>query len=151
MNIGDIAPDFEATTHTGETFRLHDFCGKQNVVLFFYPQDGTPICTREVCSFRDAYEQFLDADTVLIGISRNNQQSHEDLANKLQLPFYLVSDSNGTLRELYEVPRTLGIVPGRVTYVIDRGGLIRHIFNSQLQPQQHVIEALKTVQMLQEV
>ncbi|MCA8983212.1 MAG: peroxiredoxin [Planctomycetaceae bacterium] len=150
MNIGDEAPDFQEITHTGTEISLREFRGKQVVVLFFYPQDGTPVCTREACGFRDAYEEFASAGAVVIGVSRNSQQSHQRFAANYQLPFHLLSDSSGKLRQLFEVPDTWGLIPSRVTFVIDRQGVIRHIFSALLQGEVHVREALSVVRKLQE-
>lgn len=150
MEIGDEAPDFQEITHAGTEISLRDFRGKQVVVLFFYPQDGTPVCTREACGFRDAYEDFAAAGAVVIGVSRNSLQSHQRFAANYQLPFHLLSDSSGKLRQLYEVPDTWGIFPSRVTFVIDRRGIVRHIFSALLQGEAHVKEALSVVRKLQE-
>lgn len=146
--VGQQAMDFEVVTHRGETLRLSDFRGHKVVVLFFYPKDGTAVCTREACAFRDAYEQFLDAGAVVIGVSSDSEESHNTFAAQHNLPFHLVSDEAGSLRQLFGVPRTLGILPGRVTYVIDREGIVRLMFNSQLAADGHVREALEVVRQL---
>lgn len=149
VNIGDTAPDFTLPSQSGEPVSLKDFMGKKSVVLYFYPKDDTPGCTAEACAFRDTYEVFKDAGAEVIGVSDDSPTSHQKFATKHKLPFTLVSDTGSKLRKLYGVPSTLGILPGRVTYVIDKGGIVRHIFNSQLNFKGHVEESLKTLQSLQ--
>ncbi len=146
VSVGDRAPDFTATGHEGQEFRLSDYRDKNVVVLFFYPKDGTPICTREACAFRDAYEQFTDAGAVVIGVSADSLDRHRSFASSHGLPFILVSDSDGSLRETFSVPKTMGFLPGRVTYVIDREGIVRLIFNAQMTADRHVQEALAAIQ-----
>ena len=143
---GDTAPDFSLPAHTGEQISLSSYRGESVVVLFFYPKDGTPVCTKEACVFRDAYEDFVEAGAVVIGVSDDAIERHRSFASEHRLPFLLVSDEGGTLRKAYGVQKTLGILPGRTTYVIDKQGVIRLIFNSQLAAERHVAEALKTVQ-----
>jgi thioredoxin-dependent peroxiredoxin len=142
IRVGDRAPDFSATAQNGEPVSLSDFLGKKAVILFFYPKDGTPICTKEACSFRDSYEQFVDAGAEVIGISGDPDESHRAFAEQHRLPFPLVSDLDGSLRKLFGVPKTLGVLPGRVTYVIDQSGIVRLIFSAQFASDQHVRQAL---------
>lgn len=148
IKVGDIAPDFTLTSHSGAQVSLKDFRGKKSVVLYFYPKDDTPGCTKESCAFRDQYEVFKQAGAEVIGVSSDSTASHEQFATKYQLPFTLLSDTGNQLRKLYGVPSTLGILPGRVTYVIDRNGVVQHIFNSMLNFNGHVEESLKTLQQL---
>ena len=142
IQVGDAAPDFDLPDASGRRVRLADFKGKRGVVLYFYPKDDTPGCTKEACSFRDSYEEFRDAGAEVIGVSSDSEASHRSFAEKHRLPFVLVADAGGELRRRYGVPSTLGLLPGRVTYVIDREGIVRHVFNSQLQAAKHVDEAL---------
>jgi peroxiredoxin Q/BCP len=148
IEVGDAAPNFTATTSDGKTISLADFQGKQPVVMFFYPQDNTPICTAQACSFRDAYEDFVKLGAVVIGISSDSDQSHQTFATSHRLPYLMLSDQKGALRKLFGVPNSLFVLPGRVTYVIDRGGIVRQVFNSQLFGTRHVAEALKTLKSL---
>ena len=141
VQVGDAAPDFDLPDASGRRVRLADFKG-QGVVLYFYPKDDTPGCTREACSFRDSYEEFREAGAEVIGVSSDSEASHRRFAEKHRLPFVLVADAGGELRKRYGVPSTLGLLPGRVTYVIDREGIVRHVFDSQLQAAKHVDEAL---------
>lgn len=148
VQIGDRAPDFTATAHDGQEIHLADFHDKQVVVLYFYPKDETPGCTQQACAFRDAYEDFVQAGAVVIGVSSDSSASHQAFASGHRLPFLLLTDSGGSLRKAFGVPKTLGLLPGRVTYVIDRQGIVRHVFNSQFQSERHVSEALKIVRQL---
>jgi peroxiredoxin Q/BCP len=148
VQIGDLAPDFTLPTQTGSTVSLKDFLGKSTVVLYFYPKDNTGGCTKEACSFRDSYEIFKEAGAEVIGVSSDSVASHNKFAQKHQLPFILASDTGGKLRKRYGVPTALGILPGRVTYVIDKQGIIRHIAFSHFVPEKHITEALNTLKAL---
>jgi peroxiredoxin Q/BCP len=142
VEVGSIAPDFTLPSQSGQMVSLKDFVGEKPVVLFFYPKDDTPGCTKEACAFRDDYEGFGKLDAEVIGISSDSVESHRSFAAKHNLPYTLLSDEERKVRKLYNVPNTLGLFPGRVTYVIDRGGLVRHVFSSQLGAEKHVEEAL---------
>ncbi len=143
LKVGDRAPLFSLPSGNGETVSLKDLLGKRPVVLYFYPKDNTAICTKEACAFRDRFDEFRNiGGAAVLGISSDSVESHKRFSSEYSLPFTLLSDENGTVRELYSVPKTLGILPGRVTYVIDKKGIIRHIFSSQLNYMKHVEEAL---------
>jgi peroxiredoxin Q/BCP len=148
IQVGDRAPEFTAQSQTGQPISLAEFRGEKAVVLFFYPKDGTSVCTKEACSFRDAYEDFVQAGAVVIGVSSDSAQSHHAFASGHRLPFMLLVDSRGALRTAFGVPKTLGVLPGRVTYVIDKAGVVRHVFNSQFSADRHVSEALAVVRQL---
>jgi len=148
VKVGDQAPDFQLTDQQGRTVRLGEFRGKKAVVLYFYPKDDTPGCTKEACAFRDQYQDFKDAGAEVIGVSSDSEASHAKFVAKHRLPFTLVADGDGGVRKRYGVPATLGLLPGRVTFVIDPQGTVRHVFNSQLQATQHVTEALETLRAL---
>lgn len=149
VRVGDPAPDFTLPTQKeGEAFHLGDMIGKSVIVLYFYPKDNTSGCTAEACSFRDNYEVFKEAGAEVVGVSSDSEESHQRFAAKHRLPFTLVSDKKGTLRKLYGVPTTMGFLPGRVTYVIDKQGIVRHIFNDMLHAQKHITEALQVVRAL---
>ena len=150
VQVGDTAPDFTLPSQSGESVSLKDFIGKKSVVLYFYPKDDTPGCTAEACAFRDSYEVFKEAGAEVIGVSDDSSASHQKFATKYRLPFILVSDTGKQLRKLYGVPSTLGLLPGRVTYVIDKNGIVRHIFNSQFNFKGHIEEAMKTLRELQQ-
>ena len=149
LKIGDKAPDFVATTQDGERVQLADFLGKGGLVLFFYPKDGTAICTKEVCAFRDSYEKFTDAGVAVIGVSGDTEESHRNFIGEHKLSFPLISDKDGSLRKIFAVPLTMGLIPGRVTYVIDSEGIIRQIFSAQFVSNEHVKQALEAVKSFQ--
>ncbi|HEY9739642.1 MAG TPA: peroxiredoxin [Coleofasciculaceae cyanobacterium] len=151
VKVGDTAPDFTLPSQTGESVSLKDFIGKKSVVLYFYPKDDTPGCTAQACAFRDSYEVFKDAGAEVIGISDDSADSHQKFVTKHQLPFTLLSDTGKQVRKLYGVPSTLGLLPGRVSYVIDQNGIVQHIFNSQFNFKGHAEESLKTLRGLQKV
>jgi len=148
LKVGDVAPDFTLPAQEGRTVRLSDFRGKKPVVVYFYPKDNTPGCTTEACTFRDQYHDFQQMGAEVIGISSDDTASHEGFATKHRLPFILLSDTDGAVRKAYGVPATLGLLPGRMTFVIDQDGVIRHIFNSQLRAARHVEEALGILKKL---
>lgn len=148
VKVGDQAPDFTLTSGAGTPVSLKDLLGKP-VVLYFYPKDDTPGCTAEACGFRDQYAVFQDLGAEVLGVSSDTVNTHQKFAASHGLPFPLLSDGGDKLRKLYGVPATLGILPGRVTYIIDKQGIVRHIFNSQLNFKGHIEAALKVVQEIQ--
>jgi peroxiredoxin Q/BCP len=148
LEVGSVAPDFTLPSQSGEMVSLEDFLGHRPVVLFFYPKDDSPGCTKQVCAFRDDYEEFGKLDAEVIGISSDPVESHRGFAARHRLPFTLVSDEGGKVRKLYGVPNTLGLFPGRVTYVIDREGVVRHIFSSQVGIDRHVEGALEALESI---
>ena len=148
LTLGATAPDFTKTTQSGATLTLSQFRGDKTVVLYFYPKDETPGCTAEACTFRDNFEDFVEAGAVVIGVSQDSDESHKSFAEHHRLPFLLVSDRDKALQKAYGVPKTMGLLPGRVTYVIDRQGTVQHVFNSQLNAKKHVREALEVVKRL---
>lgn len=145
VTVGDPAPDVTLRTHDGATVRLADYRGKRPVVVFFYPKDGTPICTQEACAFRDSFERFTAAGAEVIGVSADSDATHRSFAAKHKLPYLLASDSSGEVRKAFGVPKTLGIFPGRVTYVIDAAGVVRLAFSAQMTSSEHVTKALETL------
>jgi len=145
LKVGDPAPDFTLPSQTGKPVALSSFKGKKWVVVYFYPKDNTPICTAESCSFRDHYQVFQEAGAEVIGISSDSSKTHSEFSSKHRLPFILLSDEGGLVRRRYGVPATFGIFPGRVTYVIDPEGKIRHIFSSQFSAEAHVERALAII------
>ncbi len=151
VKIGDRAPVFSLPSETGVVVVIGDYIGKKPIVLFFYPKDNTVVCTKEACAFRDSYEEFRDIDGAeVFGISSDPVESHKRFSSEYRLPFRLLSDENGAVRELYGVPKTLGILPGRVTYVIDGKGIVVHITSSQLGYKKHVGEAIKALRAVDE-
>lgn len=145
VRVGAKAPDFTLPSEAGGLVSLKDHLGEP-VVLFFYPKDHTLGCTKEVCTFRDNFEEFGKLDAEVFGISSDSVESHRNFAEQYELPFTLLSDQGGKVRRLYGVPNTLGLFPGRVTYIVDEKGVVRHIFSSQLGVEKHTEEALKALQ-----
>jgi thioredoxin-dependent peroxiredoxin len=150
VSVGDEAPDFSLASQTGSRFNLSDRLGTNGIVLYFYPKDNTPGCTAEAKAFRDSYEVFKEMGAEVVGISSDSVDSHMDFASQCDLPFTLLSDPGGRVRKLYGVPSTLGVLPGRVTYIIDSHGVVRHIFNSQFNATKHVEEAIKVLRSIGE-
>ena len=149
IEVGDPAPEFSATASDGRVVSLTDFKRKQAVVLFFYPRDNSPICTQEACAFRDAYQDFVGLGAAVIGVSGDSDLSHRSFADAQRLPYWLIADEDGALRRLFGVPNSMLVLPGRVTYVIDREGIVRLKFNSQLFGTKHVQEAMQAVRKIQ--
>ena len=145
IEVGSVVPNFTLPSQSGEMISLGDFMGERPVVLFFYPKDDTPGCTKEVCAFRDEYEAFEKLDAEVIGISSDSVESHRRFASKHDLPFTLLSDGGGKVRKLYGVQNSFGLFPGRVTYVIDKEGVVRLVFSSQLGVERHVEEAIEAL------
>ena len=148
VELGKPAPGFRLQTSTGEYVSLEYFHGKKNVVVYFYPKDFTKGCTAEACEFRDSYEEFKNLGAEVIGISNDNQKSHGAFAAEHKLPFILLSDPDGSVRKSYGVKKTFGLVPGRVSFVIDKNGIVRHVFSSQSRATAHVGEALTVLKSL---
>ncbi len=148
--VGDPAPDFTLAQASGETVSLSDFRGRTEVVLYFYPRDNTAVCSAQACSFRDQFEDFRDAGAEIIGVSADSADSHRRFAKRFRLPFILLSDPDGSVRARYGVPKTLGIIPGRTTYLIDKQGIIQRIFSSQFRPSKHASEALAALRKLRD-
>ena len=149
VRAGDTAPDFTLPAQSGDLVRLKDRLGDRVVVLYFYPRDDTRGCTAQACAFRDSHEVFAEAGAEVIGVSSDSVSRHAAFAGRHELPFTLLSDQGGRVRRLYGVPAALGLLPGRVTYVIDRQGVVRHVFNSMTNIGQHVSDALGVVRKLQ--
>ena len=145
--VGDRAPDFTLPASSG-VVRLADVLQQKAIVLYFYPKDETPGCTAEACAFRDSYEVFTQAGAEVIGVSDDTVESHRAFAAHHRLPFRILSDPGGEVRRLYGVSGWLGLLRGRVTFVIDRQGIVRHVFDSQLQATRHIDEALETIRNL---
>jgi peroxiredoxin Q/BCP len=148
LAVGDRAPDFTLPDAGGKTVSLRDLEGKGPIVVFFYPKDDTPGCTVEACSFRDRFDAFVEAGAAVVGISSDPPESHGRFAQKHGLPMTLLSDVDGKVRATWGVKATLGLFPGRATFVLDKGGIVRHVFVSQLRAGAHVTESLAVVKEL---
>lgn len=149
IKVGDMIPLFSLPDQDGNMFHIESVLGKKKLVIFFYPQDGSLYCTKEACYFRDLHDAFIDADALIIGISGQSVERHKKFAEDNNLNYKLLSDTNNSVRKMFGVPnRFFGLIPGRVTYVIDRSGKVVLTFNSQSDVQNHVDEALKIVLVL---
>lgn len=146
LKKGDMAPDFELPDQDRNMVKLSDYRGKKNIVLYFYPADDTPGCTAEACSFRDNYDDFADADTEVIGVSNNGATSHQNFITKYNLNFKLLTDRGGKVAKKYGVGSFLGLLGGRMTFVIDKSGKIVMVFDSRFEAKKHVQEALKALE-----
>lgn len=150
IKTGDVLPRFELSDQHNQNVDIGTYLGKSNIVIYFYPKDDTPGCTKEACFFRDNYEDFLEAGARVIGISADDPDSHFNFSKKHNLPFTLLSDQENRVRKLFGVPKSfLGLIPGRVTYVVDKKGVIRGIFNSQMNAHKHVKEAMDILKQIQ--
>jgi thioredoxin-dependent peroxiredoxin len=145
LNPGDKLPHFIMNDETHNPIDISSFTGKF-LVLYFYPKDDTPGCTKEAYGFRDSYNDLVEAGAIVFGVSSDNPVSHSRFKHKCKLPFSLLSDTDGELRKLLGVPTNLfGLIPGRVTYVFNPEGKLIRIFNSLFSPEKHVEEALKII------
>jgi peroxiredoxin Q/BCP len=150
ISVGDRCPTFSLLDQHSETINSSDLIGKQILVIYFYPKDDTPACTKEACSFRDSHADFADLGCKVIGISSDSAATHLKFAEKYRLNFTLLADEKGAVRKSFGVPRALfGILPGRVTYIIDKKGAVRGVFNSMTDPLGHIEHALETVRAIQ--
>jgi len=148
LTVGDFVPDFVLKNQHGQVIKFSDFRTNKPVVLYFYPKDDTPGCTAEAKCFRDSYEIFLKLGALVVGISSDSPETHMKFSEKNQLPFALLSDSLGKVRKMFGVPNTLLVLPGRTTFIIDKNGMIRHVFSSQLNIQKHIDEAIRVLNQL---
>jgi thioredoxin-dependent peroxiredoxin len=148
LEPGEKAPNFSLSTDDGESWELVRALAKGPVVLFFYPKDDTPGCTAEACTFRDQHESFAASGAQVVGVSSDSIASHGRFKARHQLPYTLLSDPGGKVRKLFGVKKTLGLWDGRVTFVIDQDGTLRHVFRSALDARRHVDEALRTIRQL---
>ena len=146
---GSKVPAFELKNQYGELFSLDSVVGKKNLVIYFYPKDDSPGCTKEACSFRDQFAVFADADAMIIGISAQSVESHLAFAKKHRLNYLLLSDTGNKVRKLFGVPSNLfGLIPGRVTYIVNKKGEVVYLFNSQMDAEKHVDEAVRILQAM---
>lgn len=142
LKKGDKIPNFELRNEDNELVDISDYVGLNNLVIYFYPKDDSPGCTKEACKFRDEYEVFLDFEAKVVGISNDSPEAHKAFKEKYNLPFTLLSDPEDAVSELFGVKGELmGVIPGRVTFVVDKKGVIVHVFDSMSDAEQHVIEA----------
>lgn len=144
LKVGDKVPNFRSKDQYGTDFIWEEHQGKP-IVLYFYPKDDTPGCTAQACGFRDEYEDFKELGAEVIGVSGDSEKAHSKFAHKYKLPFILLSDKDKKVRKLFDVPTNLlGLLPGRVTYIIDKNGTIIEIFNS-MKAINHISIALNAI------
>jgi thioredoxin-dependent peroxiredoxin len=148
--VGQPAPDFTLPGPGGAPVSLSELLRGGPVVLYFYPKDQTPGCTMEACGFRDAIDAFAAAGAQVVGISRDDETSHARFAAKHKLPFLLLSDTTGEIHTRYGVTKKLGLIPDRMTFVIDRDGIVQLAFQSMIRMRAHVDESLAIVRRLRE-
>ncbi len=147
LRVGDKIPSFSLKDQNGNIRTSVTF--NQPLVLFFYPKDDTPGCTIEACGFRDKYDLFKILGAEVWGISNGDSKSHLKFANKNKLPYPLLCDTKNILRKKFGVPKTLGFIEGRVTYIVDSKGIIIHIFEDLLNGPAHIKEAIRALKKLQ--
>lgn len=145
LKVGDKIPVFSTKDSNGNDFDSNNLIGLKPLVIYFYPKDNTPGCTAQACSFRDQYEDFKDLGAEVIGISSDSEKSHQKFAQRYKLPFILLSDDDKKIRKLFGVPSgLLGLLPGRVTYVADKTGVIQMVFDSMMATK-HIPKALEAI------
>ncbi len=148
VKVGDEAPEFSLPAQDGRMVSLKEYKGVKNVVLYFYPKDFTMGCSAEARSFGENYDEIAKMGAEVIGVSSDTPESHQKFATECNARFLMLSDSDGNVRKAYGATGTLGFVPGRVTFVIDKQGVVRHVFSSQVRPKQHVDEAMNALKSL---
>jgi len=146
LQVGAKVPEFKLPDQDGKMFDISSVLGKKRLVIYFYPKDETPGCTKEACTFRDDYSEFGSADAMVIGISGQSVQSHKDFADKYNLPFTLLSDKDNMVRKLFGVK--VSPIPGRVTFVVDKTGHVVYTYDSLTQPEKHVAEAIRVLKTM---
>lgn len=145
VRVGHLAPDFALPDASGRIVRLSDLLARGPVVVFFYPGDFSPICTRQTCAFSTALGAFREAGATIVGISGDGPRRHTAFARALGLDFPLLSDADGEVRAAYGVARILGVLPRRATYVIDPGGIVRMVYGGQFRGREHARRALQAL------
>ena len=148
LEIGDSLPSFQLKDQNGSTFAIDGLKGNQAIVIYFYPRNFTPGCTKEACSFRDNFEDFSSAGAAVIGISGDSEASHKKFSKRYNLPFTLLADTKGKVKRLFGVKSTfLGMLPGRETFVFNKEGILTYKFQS-LNAQPHIDRALRELKKL---
>ncbi len=146
LETGAKVPEFKLPDQNGNMFDISSVLGKKRLVIYFYPKDETPGCTKEACTFRDDYSVFDKSDAVIIGISGQSVQSHKEFADKYSLPFTLLSDKDNKVRKMFGVKTSP--IPGRVTFIVDKTGHVVYTFDSLSQPEKHVAEAIRILKTM---
>ena len=146
--VGQKAPKLTLKNHDGALVDLASFWSSGPAVVYFYPKDDTPGCTAEACTFRDQFEDFTDAGAQVVGISADSPERHKKFKEKHRLPFVLLSDPDGAARKGFGVKTSFGLIPGRVTFVIDSDGVIQERFSSQFRAKAHIAKSIATLRSL---
>ncbi len=144
LKAGTVAPDFEGELDDGKRFQLSDSRGEKNIVLYFYPKDFTPGCTREACAFQENYAEVEKFDAVIVGVSADSSESHGAFRERYSLGFPLVADPDKRIIQAYGAQSLLGVT-ARVTYVIDKGGIIRSVIRHDLAIGKHLPDVLSAL------
>lgn len=146
IKIGDKIPSFTLKDQNGSDFIMENYLGMTSIVIYFYPKDDTPGCTKEACGFRDAFADFRDLNATVVGVSADDVKSHKEFVEKYNLPFTLLSDTENIVRKLFGVPASMfGMIPGRVTYIVNNEGIVTHIYDNMFNAEGHIKEALKAL------
>jgi len=146
IEVGDKIPDFGLKDQNGDDFLSSGYVGKTAMVIYFYPKDDTPGCTKEACKFRDSYEEFTDRNVKVVGISADDVKSHKKFEEKYNLPFTLLSDPDNKVRKLFGVKNNIfGLLPGRVTYIVDSNGNVKFIYDNMFNAEKHIDKALEAL------
>lgn len=148
LKIGDKIPFFTSISDSGNEFDIKDVIGKKNVVIYFYPKNFTPGCTKEACSFRDAFEDFVGFDTEIIGVSSDSVASHQEFKKAHRLPFTLLADEKSIVQKLFGVKKRFFILTGRETFVVNKKGEIVYHFNSMFDAEKHIELAIQKLKEL---
>lgn len=144
LEVGDKIPLFTLPDKEGNEFSVSEVLGKKALVIYFYPKNNTPGCTREACDFRDKYEDFKELGAEVIGISADSSKSHKNFSGSYELPFVLLSDTDNAVKKQFKIKNSLLLLPGRETYVVDREGTVIMVFNS-IRADEHMRRALKAL------
>ena len=148
LEVGEAAPEFRLQDGGGQWVHSPDLWRSGPAVSFFYPRDDTTICTAEACAFQGNLSGFEELGATVVGVSADSVASHQAFAGRHGLTYTLLSDAKNEARRAFGVPKTLGVLAGRSTYVIDQEGIIRHAYHAQISASGHVEEALEAVREL---
>ncbi len=146
---GDKCPDFSLLNQDGERIEIADLIGKKILVIYFYPKDNSWGCTKQACSFQESQQDFLDLDCTVIGISSDSVLSHKTFSDERHLKFMLLSDIKDEVRTMFGVPASFfGLIKGRVTYIVDKNGIVQGVYNSQVNATNHIPKAIEIIKSI---
>ncbi|MGE3073635.1 MAG: peroxiredoxin [Dehalococcoidia bacterium] len=148
LKTGTRAPDFTGRLDDGSTFELAKFRGEKNIVLYFYPKDFTPGCTAQACNFRDNYSEISQYDAIIVGVSSDDEDSHTSFKEKHELPFRLLADPGKQVHRMYEAVGLIPWMTPRMTYVIDKQGVIRAAIRHDFRVKEHVPEVISALKQI---